>query len=486
MVSFLLNSQLMIQHSFSQEKTPIQTVKIIEESSHVLGSGLELSLTEKGEEYLHKQARLSIDWVRQVLHNNRSVYLTQELFIFKFDSNKSPTQLIRKSVLHQGVHFGKDGDEDCAVKIIQVASVHQNGSEIGSLTHHIEIPHCGKLHDLEKTFDFPLMAKGLVEFPKSPIVASEQAQIELNRIQDQYLRDQEKIRVKREEEERARIQKENERIENERIAAANEKLRQEELERQKIRDLYIKAKVELEIARKKINKVMMFPVPLEPLIGFIIDGSGSVNSRDSVSGLVYSDLAREHLSATLSLLLPTQQFVVGISDNLVFNKGKPLYATPENIAQVNAWLLATRSGGIEGFDQVLTLLKQESGRAPDRVLIFTDGEVTNSYDVTADFLKQLDGNTVVDIAPIPNSGFINIKSSGFNSDERNYNFMRIATTTTHGEILSEVHNMPDQNQINEYKALIQKVLDAAAKAMEAENAKKAEKLKSAKKKNKNR
>ena len=45
----------MIQHSFSQEKTPIQTVKIIEESSHVLGSGLELSLTEKGEEYLHKE-----------------------------------------------------------------------------------------------------------------------------------------------------------------------------------------------------------------------------------------------------------------------------------------------------------------------------------------------------------------------------------------------------------------------------------------------
>ncbi len=114
---------------------------VISANFKVLGDGDAVDLNPKALAELYHQATIANFGVKLAKSKGRTVLLTQNYIVFHDESNV-PTQVKREVILNASVNYGKEGDHDCAVKIIQEGSFTTNGNLLSSLTHHIEIPHC--------------------------------------------------------------------------------------------------------------------------------------------------------------------------------------------------------------------------------------------------------------------------------------------------------------------------------------------------------
>ncbi len=115
---------------------------VIEQSSKVLGSGVETDLKPKALLELYQEARKSSMAVSIARSQGRTILLDQDYIVYPSDSN-TPTRIKRKVVLNQSAHYGEIEDTECAVRILQEGSFDTSGRWLGaSLTHQIEIPKC--------------------------------------------------------------------------------------------------------------------------------------------------------------------------------------------------------------------------------------------------------------------------------------------------------------------------------------------------------
>ena len=284
-------------------------------------------------------------------------------------------------------------------------------------------------------------------------------------LKEKELQDQDQLRNEIEHQKQVRDEKE-----QFRQAARKQKGRIEQAERDEFLELYKKAQKELDIARKKMNSTLLFPVPLEPSVAFFIDGSGSVNETDPVSRLNFLDLGKEHLRTTLSLLLPTQKFVIAMTGAPLkaFNNGVAVYATPDNIARGRLWVknLTSISSSSENFDDLIDNTLAQNGKLPERVIIFSDGIVDvdggDHNDVPTRFLRTASkGKCIVDFAPLANAEYEGLKNLQYKGSTDNLQFIRQVVLNRGGTVYKAIHGLPDKQKVAQYKASLDKAIHAA-------------------------
>ena len=136
----LVMASMISTHAIAQVKS---TRLIIEESRRVLGDGIATDLKPKALEELYRQARVSSWGVKQGFKSGKTIILEQDYKVYPNLSN-IPTNIKRKVVLNQSVHYGDVNDTECAVKILQEGTFDTNGGLLqgAGLTHHIEVPNC--------------------------------------------------------------------------------------------------------------------------------------------------------------------------------------------------------------------------------------------------------------------------------------------------------------------------------------------------------
>ncbi len=98
--------------------TPI----ILEESKQVLGKGASVDVSAAALLELYREARTSNFGVQLARHRKKTIILNQEYIVFSSTSNV-PTQVKRKVILNQSVHYGEAKDTECAVKILQLPRI---------------------------------------------------------------------------------------------------------------------------------------------------------------------------------------------------------------------------------------------------------------------------------------------------------------------------------------------------------------------------
>ena len=140
-------------------------------------------------------------------------------------------------------------------------------------------------------------------------------------------------------------------------------------------DQYEKWKQRLQTIRNELDQKLIFGLPEEHTLVFLIDGSPSTSAR--MNGLATNlDYAVDQMALTLPLLNADQKFVIGIfssKDPAYFNEGKPLYATAKNVQRAIQFLEANRNyaaGATEDCDRALVQLTQKF--KADAVYIFSD------------------------------------------------------------------------------------------------------------------
>lgn len=426
---------------------------LIDEATPMIAGEQEVRLKPEGEKILYREARASFGWARRVLIENRTVYLTQDLWVMPLDQS-TRTHVKRTVRMNKGTRFGTQIAEDCAVRVHQIATVYPSGEFHSWIENHAEIPHCGKLLPITEGVDSTVKASDMIHAAPSQSKIISEGQSALL-AQDQMRRNGDALvqvvhEREREREREDAIKAEAERV---RLAALAEKDRLATEERRLVEEEVARTREVLEKVRGQVNATLVFPVPMDPFICIIIDGSGSIQADvPGQSGKIYSQLATEHVSATLSLMLPIQKFTLGITDARIFNDGKALPATPENIAAAQAWLLAeSRGGATELFANVLGPVIVQSGRVPDRVMIFTDGETADESPIQVSSLVQ--PSTIIDIAPIGSRE--KVGRSVFST--------KLRGAGVHGDLLAEIQDSPDANAIAAYR----RALDEALKAVQS-------------------
>lgn len=218
------------------------------------------------------------------------------------------------------------------------------------------------------------------------------------------------------------------------------------------------AKKRLERARTRLNDSLMFPLPRERHLAFILDGSVSITYGSRLKDLKYLDLARAHLKVTLSLLEPDQDFVLAMSGipPKTFNQGRRLSATPDNVQAAKTWIdqLNTDQSDDENFEVVIANLIRSSGK-PDHTLIYTDGIVDRSS--VGPLYLQAFGNskTPTDISPIGHENCLRTIAEGPRKVAGDLSqFMFEVTAGSGGNILPVIQGLPDAARIDAYRKAI--------------------------------
>ncbi len=136
---------------------------------------------------------------------------------------------------------------------------------------------------------------------------------------------------------------------------------------------------ETNLIRKKLKQKLIFGLPEETNLVFLVDASGSMNFKinEKTTNLSY---ALEQLEKTVLLLDGKQKFVIGFfSDHPVyFNGGVAVNATPENVQKAIRFLRQQNqmaSGSLEEAGKATKLLTQ--GFKADAIYFFSDFDLTS-------------------------------------------------------------------------------------------------------------
>ena len=181
--------------------------------------------------------------------------------------------------------------------------------------------------------------------------------------------------------------------------------------------------------KEEFQKNLIFGMPEEKSVSFLVDGSGSLGAAvPGIPGMNFAHYAILQLKQVIPLLEPNQMFSLGIfrdCGRILFNSGKAVYATPENVAAAVAYLDQMESFSPSCAEDCGGAMEEVLQGNPEAYYLFTDGQFTSSDYVKVKAIQKQSGAKVY-VKPM----------SSWNQD-----FLNSLVQVSGGEMFSEIYSI---------------------------------------------